>query len=465
MYQNSRQNHNSNPNQIPNQKQLFDLNQNQLPNPDKNPDMTFTRIPGKRNRRRKRVAAYCRVSTSKKEQEDSFQTQEAYYTALIRSHKDWIFAGIYSDTRSGTSTENRPGFRSLLRDALSGKIDLILVKSISRFSRNIVDFQRSVRILTGNGVNIYFEKEHLDTSDPSCHMMLSFLSVIAQNESHSISMNLKWSYRKRLRTHLYGPVHLHIRGYDCVHGKLVPNRESFAIRMIYELYASDHPIEEIRRLLASKGILTRSGTPLSHSNILYILQNEAYIGDRRLLKTTVRKNSAKKTAAPARSSLAGPLIQGPAQETGEMSPASNQIPGDTDTIYLKADHTPIIPYSLWKTVSEKLQRSRQLANLAGHPGGRPHFLYGKLFCAACGAPMTRRTLTSRKGARHKVWVCRERRKGKAGNGCTMRKIQEDELLRILCDQLGYANSGGFPADRFFEDISRVQIGMTEIHFL
>lgn len=429
MYQNSRQNHNSNPNQIPNQKQLFDLNQNQLPNPDKNPDMTFTRIPGKRNRRRKRVAAYCRVSTSKKEQEDSFQTQEAYYTALIRSHKDWIFAGIYSDTRSGTSTENRPGFRSLLRDALSGKIDLILVKSISRFSRNIVDFQRSVRILTGNGVNIYFEKKHLDTSDPSCHMMLSFLSVIAQNESHSISMNLKWSYRKRLRTHLYGPVHLHIRGYDCVHGKLVPNRESFAIRMIYELYASDHPIEEIRRLLASKGILTRSGTPLSHSNILYILQNEAYIGDRRLLQTTVRKNE------------------------------------EDDTIYLKADHTPIIPYSLWKTVSEKLQRSRQIADLAGHLGGHPHFLYGKLFCAACGAPMTRRTLTSRKGARHKVWVCRERRKGKAGNGCTMRKIREDNLLRFLCDQLGYNDSGNFPADRLSRDVTRIQIGMTEILFL
>ena len=145
-----------------------------------------------------------------------------------------------------------------------------------------------------------------------------------------------------------------------------------------------------------------------------------------------------------------------------MSPASNQIPGDTDTIYLTADHTPIIPYSLWKTVSEKLQRSRQLASLAGHPGGSPHFLYGKLFCAACGAPMTRRTLTSRKGIRHKVWVCRERRKGRTGNGCSMRKIREDNLLRFLCDQFGYANSGDFPADSLTQNSACIRIGMTEI---
>lgn len=148
-----------------------------------------------------------------------------------------------------------------------------------------------------------------------------------------------------------------------------------------------------------------------------------------------------------------------------MSPASNQIPGDTDTIYLTADHTPIIPYSLWKTVSEKLQRSRQLASLAGHPGGRPHFLYGKLFCAACGAPMTRRTLTSRKGIRYKVWVCRERRKGRTGNGCSMRKIREDDLLLFLRDQLGYADSGKFPTDRFSRDVARVQIEMAEISYI
>ena len=126
-------------------------------------------------------------------------------------------------------------------------------------------------------------------------MMLSFLSDSAQNESHSISMNLKWSYRKRLHTHLHGHAHLHLRGYDTIRGKLIPNRESFAIRMIFELYSSGCPIEEIRRRLGSSGILTRNGTLLSHSNILYILQNEAYIGDRRLLKTAARKNRATKT--------------------------------------------------------------------------------------------------------------------------------------------------------------------------
>ena len=141
--------------------------------------MKFTHIPRARDQHKKRVAAYCRVSTLLEEQEDSLETQMSYYGNLIEANEDWEFAGIYSDEKSGTKAENRPGFQKLIRDALSGKVDYILVKSISRFSRNIVDCQRYARMLHGNGVDVHFEKENLDTGDPSCSMMFSFLSAIA----------------------------------------------------------------------------------------------------------------------------------------------------------------------------------------------------------------------------------------------------------------------------------------------
>ena len=197
--------------------------------------MRIKHIPRDRDLHKKRVAAYCRVSTLLEEQEDSFETQVSYYTGYIEAHDDWEFAGIYSDEKSGTKAENRPGFQKLIADALNGKVDYILVKSISRFSRNIVDCQRYARQLHGNGVDVYFEKEHLDTADPSCSMMFSFLSAIAQDESRSISENVKWSYRERFKRGEYNLGNNRILGYDSVDGKLVPNKDARVVEIIYEL--------------------------------------------------------------------------------------------------------------------------------------------------------------------------------------------------------------------------------------
>lgn len=161
--------------------------------------MKITRIPRIRDQHKKRVAAYCRVSTTLDEQEESYEAQLSYYTRLIQAHDDWDFAGVYSDEKSGVKASNRPGFQRLIKDALNGKVDYILVKSISRFSRNIVDCQKYANLLHGNGVDIHFDKENLDTAEPSCSMMFSFLSAIAQDESRSISENVRWGYRERFK--------------------------------------------------------------------------------------------------------------------------------------------------------------------------------------------------------------------------------------------------------------------------
>ena len=246
--------------------------------------MKFTHIPRARDQHKKRVAAYCRVSTLLEEQEDSLETQMSYYGNLIEANEDWEFAGIYSDEKSGTKAENRPGFQKLIRDALSGKVDYILVKSISRFSRNIVDCQRYARMLHGNGVDVHFEKENLDTGDPSCSMMFSFLSAIAQDESRSISENVKWGYRERFKRGEYNLGNNRVLGYDSQDGKLVPNQDAKVVEIIYALYLEGKEPGTIAATLTEIGLTGKNGKQITAPGILYILGNEIYVGDMVLQK-------------------------------------------------------------------------------------------------------------------------------------------------------------------------------------
>ena len=389
-------------------------------------EMKFTRIPRNRDLHKKRVAAYCRVSTLLEEQEDSFETQVSYYTAFIAGHDDWEFAGIYSDEKSGTKAENRPGFQSLIRDALEGKVDEIVCKSISRCSRNIVDAQKYAKMLHGNGVEVRFEKENLYTGDPSCSMMFSFLSAIAQDESRSISENVKWAYRERFKRGEYNMGSNRILGYDSVDGTLVPNDDADAVRLIYELYLEGRSIEAIRRLLADYGVRTRKGTLIAHNDILYILKNETYRGDKLLQKQPPRDFLTKK-------------------------PDKRQ---QYESFYLEGDHEPIVEPAVWDAVQEKLKAKKDIENAVGHRGGQPHFLYGAVFCGECGEPMTRRTLRAYDGERYKAWTCRERHKGRKGNGCTCRTIRETDLIAAICVQMDWER---FDEGRFEAEIRRVEV--------
>ena len=366
--------------------------------------MKITKIPRTRDRHKKRVAAYCRVSTKLEEQEESYELQRQYYEKYIRSNTDWEFAGIYSDEKSGTKVKNRPGFRKLIKDALAGDVDYILVKSISRFSRNIVDCQKYVNLLHGNGVDIHFDKENIDTADPSCSMILSFLSAIAQDESRSISENVRWGYRERFKRGEYNIGNNHIRGYYSVDGKLVPNDDAKAIKLIYKLYLDGKTIGEIRTLLAEYGVLTRNGNPIAYSTILYILQNETYKGDKLLQKNAPVNYLTKKP--------------------------DESIP--YESYYLENDHEAIIDKEMWAEVQERLKHRKETGLLYGPKGGKPHFLYGKVFCGDCGAPMTRRTVNGKYGIKQKVWTCVKRHNG---NGCKCRNVKEEDLIQRLRELL------------------------------
>ena len=170
-------------------------------------------------REKKRVAAYCRVSTMESSQEESYETQKEYYEDF----------GIYADQGiSGTSAEKRPQFMACIEDAIGGKIDLILVKSISRFSRNIVDCQSYVAKLKSYGVEVYFEKESLSTMDPSSGMIFSLMGLIAQSESESISQNIRWAVQEHYKRGEYTIGNNKILGYSRGEdGRPVPSLTSF----------------------------------------------------------------------------------------------------------------------------------------------------------------------------------------------------------------------------------------------
>ncbi len=388
--------------------------------------MKITRIPRQRDLHKKRVAAYCRVSTLLAEQEESFEAQVKYYTRFIKAHEDWEFAGIYSDEKSGRKIENRPGFQRLIEAALDGKIDRIICKSISRFSRDVLNTLKYVKILHGNGVDIWFERENLDTADPSCTMILSFLSAIAQDESHSISDSIKWSYRARFKRGEYNLGNNRILGYDSVDGKLVPNANADGVRAIYQLYLDGKSVEEIRHLLSGLGVVTRKGKPLSHHGILYILQNETYKGDKLLQRQPPRDFVTRK-----------PDWSKP-----------------YESYYLENDHEAIVDPEIWDAVQERIKKNMDLMEVVGHLGGRPHYLFGKVFCADCGSPLTRRTFTGSKKTKYKAWVCRDRQLGRKGNGCKMRIMREKDLLEAICNQMGWKE---FDKDRFEAEINRVTV--------
>ena len=208
--------------------------------------MIVRRIAPKNEGKKLKVAAYCRVSTDKSSQEESLETQRTTYEAMIRREPVWEFAGIYSDEGRSGVTDKREGFRQMIADAKAGKIDKILVKSISRFGRDILLCRQYVEELAAHNVSVYFEREGIDSLNPGTLMLLSLSAAIAQDESRSNSENHHWSNRRRVEMGIYKIGNNQVLGYDAdKNGKPVPNQDAWIVRMIFELYAEGKEIYQI----------------------------------------------------------------------------------------------------------------------------------------------------------------------------------------------------------------------------
>lgn len=239
--------------------------------------------------RKRRVAGYARVSTDHEEQQSSYEAQMDYYTAYISGRDDWEFAGMYSDAGiSATNTRHRDGFKAMVADALAGKIDLIITKSVSRFARNTVDSLTTVRQLKDKGSEVYFEKENIWTLDAKGKLLITIMSSLAQEESSSISENTTWGQRKRFADGKASVAFGQFLGYDRgADGSFVINEEQAeTVRLIYRLFLEGRSFYSVARELTDRGIKTPAGKDnWSQSTVRSILSNEKYKGDALLQKS------------------------------------------------------------------------------------------------------------------------------------------------------------------------------------
>ena len=364
--------------------------------------MKIKKIAPKTSAEKKRVAAYCRVSTLQDQQEESFETQKAYYSEFIQAHPDWVLTKIYADRHSGTDAAKRPGFQEMLAAAEAKQIDIVLCKSISRFARNVVDCQQYVKWFRTLGITIFFEEQNIQTDDPACDFVLSMMAAVAQDESHSISRNIQAAYESRYARGEYNLGNNRILGYDCKKGKLIPNKDAWIVREVFNRFLAGHNYTEIADALEKMGAKSKRGKKrFSVETLRNMLTNETYVGDKRLQKQPPKDYLTKKPD-PSR---------------------------EYKTYYLKDDHEPLIDWETWDKVQEIISQRREEVEAGIYwTNGVHHEFYGKIFCGECGAPFVRRTFRDKKGNSYKAWNCRERQKG---SGCVCHAVREEKLMEMV----------------------------------
>lgn len=348
--------------------------------------------------RKKHVAAYARVSTDQDEQLSSYEAQVDFYTRYINNNPEWEFVAVYADEGiSGTNTKKRDGFNRMVADALSGKIDLILTKSISRFARNTVDTLTTIRQLKSKGVEVYFEKENIYTLDSKGEIMLTIMSSLAQEESRSISENVSWGKRRSMEEGKISMPYKSFLGYEKGDDGLpkIVEEEAAVVREIYHLFLSGKTVREIAEHLTGRGIPTPKGkTNWSVSTIMSILQNEKYKGDALLQKTytadfltkEVRKNK-----------------------------------GELPQYYIENSHPAIIDRETFDLVQKEIERRRPVRRQLH----RSSPFNARIVCGDCGGFYGRKVWHSGSKYEKSIWRCN--RKYDDESCCTTPNLDECEL--------------------------------------
>ena len=337
---------------------------------------------------KKRVAAYCRVSTDSEEQLNSYEAQKSYYTQKIEDSPDWEMAGIYADEGiTGTSLKKRTEFKKMITACKRGHIDLIITKSLSRFARNTVDCLETVRLLKANGIGVYFEKENINTLTESSEFLITLFSGFAQAESESLSKNVAWGKAKSAEagkvTFQYKKMLGYRRGADG-QPEIVPE-EAEVIKRIYHRYLDGCTLGQIKRELDADKVPTAQGVDSWSPAIIHnILTNEKYIGDALLQKTYIMDCISKKVK-------------------------KNQ--GERAMYYVENNHPAIISREVFDQVRNEMTRRSSKRKVLQKSGKTELGKYsGKyaltelLVCGECGSPYKRVTW-ARNGKKRIVWRC------------------------------------------------------------
>ena len=386
-----------------------------------------------------RVAAYCRVSTELEQQESSYAAQVEYYTEKIEENPNWKNAGIYADDgKSATNTKKRDDFNAMIKDALDGKIDMILTKSVSRFARNTVDALMTIRKLKEKNVAVVFEKEGVNTLDGTGEILITILSSLAQEESRNISENTRWGVVRRFENGKMIVNHNKFMGYtknengDLV---IVPE-EAEIVRLIFRLYLEGYSAKKISQYLEENGIKTATGQDKWYDSVIFkMLRNEKYMGDALLQKTYTVDFMTKKKVINK---------------------------GIVPQYYVEDDHEPIIPKELFYWVQEELARRAAMnkAAVTRKKNQKSKFsseyaLTGLLLCGDCGQEY-RRVTWSRNGKKKIVWRCSNRLTNGTKNCKKSETLEEGALNRAVMEAINRITRGdGDFVGAFRQNVIRV----------
>lgn len=366
-----------------------------------------------------RVAAYCRVSTDSDEQATSYDAQVEHYTNFIQKNEEWEFAGIFADDGiSGTNTKKREEFNRMIAECMEGHIDMIITKSISRFARNTLDCLRYIRQLKEKNIPVFFEKENINTMDSKGEVLLTIMASLAQQESESLSKNVKMGMQFRFQK---GEVHVNhnrFMGYtkDEDGHLIIEPAEAEIVKRIYREYLQGASLKQIGDGLMDDGILTAAGkAKWRPESVKKILKNEKYIGDALLQKTYTVDVLTKKRV---------------------------KNNGIVPQYYVENSHKPIIPRDLYMQVQEEMLRRANLhsgANRKKRVYSSKYALSSIVYCSKCG-DIYRRIAWNNRGKHSTVWRCVNRVEH-GPDCCDAPTVQEEELQNAVVKAINTALGG------------------------
>ncbi len=362
--------------------------------------VTQTRFPKMNIPKLKRVAAYARVSSGKDAMLHSLSAQVSYYSKLIQNHSGWQYVGVYADEALTGTKDNRENFQRLLADCRSGKVDMVITKSISRFARNTVTLLETVRELKNMGVDVFFEEQNIHSLSADGELMLTILASYAQEESLSASENQKWRIRRNFENGM--PWNGTMLGYRYEYGTLVIDpTEAEIVRRVFAEYLAGSGMTAIAKRLNADGILTRYGNSWGKTSVGKVLQNYAYTGNLLLQKYRRVDHLTKRD-----------------------KPNNGALP----KYHITDAHEAIISLRSFNAVQEEMKRR---AEKHTHPGvkHKEYSFSGRITCARCGKHYRRKLKET-----GPVWICTTYNTyGKAA--CPSKAIPEP-ILEAITDEVG-----------------------------
>lgn len=367
----------------------------------------------KRNGCKKRVAAYCRVSTDHEDQANSFESQRRYFKQFIEHNPDWELYEIFADEGiSGTNTKKRREFNRMIACAHNGEFDLVITKEISRFARNTLDSIYYTRELKKCGVGVIFMNDNINTLDSDAELRLAIMSSIAQEESRKTSERVKWGQKRQMeRGVVFGRDML---GYDVRGGKMYLNEEGAKIvrHIFHKFVVEGKGTHVIARELCEEGIVPMRGREWQNTVILRILRNEKYCGD---------------------------LVQKKTYTPDFLSHEKKYNRGEEEFVIIRDHHEPIISREMFDEAN-RILGERSLGRKGKEKYSDRYLFSGKIKCGCCGAGYVARYKTRPDGSTYKAWRCLEASRNGAPHvdgtgkqeGCVGQGIRNEDLIHVMC---------------------------------